>query len=59
VLVKGSDYRIDQVVGRELVEVDGGEVVLVDLLPGHSTSALVRKSVQPADGQTKKPKVAT
>jgi D-beta-D-heptose 7-phosphate kinase / D-beta-D-heptose 1-phosphate adenosyltransferase len=59
VLVKGSDYRIDQVVGRELVEADGGQVVLVDLLPGHSTSALVRKSVHPPDGQAKKPKVAT
>jgi D-beta-D-heptose 7-phosphate kinase / D-beta-D-heptose 1-phosphate adenosyltransferase len=48
-------------VGRELVEADGGRVVLVDLLPGHSTSAIVRRSVRPADerAQVKKPKVVT
>jgi D-beta-D-heptose 7-phosphate kinase/D-beta-D-heptose 1-phosphate adenosyltransferase len=44
VLVKGADYRLDQVVGRELVEADGGKVVLVDLVPGYSTTALVRRS---------------
>ena len=48
VLVKGADYSIDQVVGRELVEADGGEVVLVELAPGHSTSALVQRSAGPA-----------
>jgi D-beta-D-heptose 7-phosphate kinase/D-beta-D-heptose 1-phosphate adenosyltransferase len=49
VLVKGGDYRPEDVVGRELVESDGGEVVLVDLLPGHSTSAIVRKSLKNTD----------
>jgi D-beta-D-heptose 7-phosphate kinase / D-beta-D-heptose 1-phosphate adenosyltransferase len=44
VLVKGGDYRKEEVVGRELVEADGGEVVLVDLVPGHSTSDIVRRS---------------
>ena len=39
VLVKGGDYRARQVVGHEVVEADGGEVVLVDLVPGHSTTA--------------------
>jgi D-beta-D-heptose 7-phosphate kinase/D-beta-D-heptose 1-phosphate adenosyltransferase len=43
VLVKGADYRVDQVVGRELVEVNGGEVVLVDLVPGYSTTRLVKR----------------
>jgi D-beta-D-heptose 7-phosphate kinase/D-beta-D-heptose 1-phosphate adenosyltransferase len=42
VLVKGADYRLDEVVGRDLVEADGGEIILVELVPGHSTSALVR-----------------
>lgn len=41
VLVKGQDYRIDEVVGRELVESGGGRVVLVPLLPGKSTTALL------------------
>jgi D-beta-D-heptose 7-phosphate kinase/D-beta-D-heptose 1-phosphate adenosyltransferase len=41
VLVKGADYAPDQVVGRELVLGWGGEVVLVPLVPGLSTTALV------------------
>jgi D-beta-D-heptose 7-phosphate kinase / D-beta-D-heptose 1-phosphate adenosyltransferase len=43
VLVKGADYRIDQVVGRDLVEANGGEIVLVDLVPGYSTTRLVNR----------------
>jgi D-beta-D-heptose 7-phosphate kinase/D-beta-D-heptose 1-phosphate adenosyltransferase len=50
VLIKGADYRIDQVVGRELVEDDGGEVVLVDLVPGHSTTELVKQSRKQQQG---------
>ena len=43
VLVKGADYRVDEVVGREIVEADGGRVALVPLLPEKSTSALVKR----------------
>jgi D-beta-D-heptose 7-phosphate kinase/D-beta-D-heptose 1-phosphate adenosyltransferase len=41
ILVKGQDYRLDQVVGRELVEARGGRVELVPLLPEHSTTELI------------------
>jgi D-beta-D-heptose 7-phosphate kinase/D-beta-D-heptose 1-phosphate adenosyltransferase len=41
VLVKGQDYQLHEVVGRELVESLGGRVELVPLLPEHSTSALI------------------
>jgi bifunctional ADP-heptose synthase (sugar kinase/adenylyltransferase) len=41
VLVKGADYRVDEVVGRDVVEADGGEVVLVGVLPGYSTTRLL------------------
>jgi D-beta-D-heptose 7-phosphate kinase/D-beta-D-heptose 1-phosphate adenosyltransferase len=44
VLVKGGDYTREQVVGREIVEALGGEVVLIELVPGHSTSAMVERS---------------
>jgi len=44
VLAKGGDYRREEVVGHELVESDGGEVILVDLMPGFSTSKIVRRS---------------
>jgi D-beta-D-heptose 7-phosphate kinase / D-beta-D-heptose 1-phosphate adenosyltransferase len=48
VLVKGADYRVEQVVGREVVEAEGGEVILVELVPGCSTSALIGRSLAPA-----------
>jgi D-beta-D-heptose 7-phosphate kinase/D-beta-D-heptose 1-phosphate adenosyltransferase len=41
VLVKGADYRPEQVVGREFVEAQGGQVVLIPLVAGYSTSRLV------------------
>jgi D-beta-D-heptose 7-phosphate kinase / D-beta-D-heptose 1-phosphate adenosyltransferase len=44
VLVKGGDYKREQVVGREIVEAQGGEVVLIELAPGHSTTAMVERS---------------
>lgn len=43
VLVKGGDYKIEQVVGRELMEASGGRVVLVPLTPEKSTTALVER----------------
>jgi len=46
-LVKGSDYQPDDVVGRELVEANGGELMLVDLVPGHSTTGLVKRIRSP------------
>ena len=44
VLVKGGDYKPDQVVGREVVKAQGGEVILVDLVSGFSTTRIVEKS---------------
>lgn len=51
VLVKGRDYGPEDVVGRELVEADGGRVELVPLLDARSTSAMVERirSVTAAD----------
>jgi D-beta-D-heptose 7-phosphate kinase/D-beta-D-heptose 1-phosphate adenosyltransferase len=43
VLVKGGDYTLDDVVGREVVEGSGGRVVLVPLTPEKSTMALVER----------------
>jgi D-beta-D-heptose 7-phosphate kinase/D-beta-D-heptose 1-phosphate adenosyltransferase len=44
VLVKGGDYTRDQVVGHEVVEANGGEVLLIEVLPGFSTTSLVRRA---------------
>jgi len=43
VLVKGSDYQLEGVVGRELVESWGGQVRLADFVDGHSTTATISK----------------
>ncbi len=43
VLVKGSDWTDKGVVGREFVESYGGKVVLLDLLEGYSTTALIER----------------
>lgn len=43
VLVKGGDYTIDQILGRDVVEKDGGRVHIVPLVEGKSTSGLVEK----------------
>ncbi|MGB8398214.1 D-glycero-beta-D-manno-heptose-7-phosphate kinase [Bradyrhizobium sp.] len=44
VLVKGGDYTREQVVGHEIVTAYGGEIVLVDILKGHSTTSLVKRA---------------
>ena len=41
VLVKGADYRHEEVVGADAVEAYGGRVHLADLVDGHSTTATV------------------
>jgi rfaE bifunctional protein nucleotidyltransferase chain/domain len=43
VLVKGADYARDQIVGADDVEGWGGRVVRVPLVPGKSTTDLVRR----------------
>jgi len=43
VLVKGGDYSLDQVVGREIVEARGGRVELVQFVDGRSTSRIIEK----------------
>jgi rfaE bifunctional protein nucleotidyltransferase chain/domain len=43
VLVKGGDWPGNQIVGREEVEAAGGQVVLVEVLPGYSTTEILKK----------------
>ena len=48
VLVKGADYTVETVVGAELVQAAGGRVVLAQLMPGQSTTAIVARARQAA-----------
>lgn len=43
VLVKGSDYQIEQIVGADTVLARGGEVLRFDLLAGHSTTSTIAR----------------
>lgn len=40
VLVKGADYKAENIVGYDIVKAKGGEVETIEFLPGHSTSAI-------------------
>jgi D-beta-D-heptose 7-phosphate kinase/D-beta-D-heptose 1-phosphate adenosyltransferase len=46
ILVKGSDYGLDQVVGREIVESYGGKVHLVNLVKGQSTTDIANRIIE-------------
>ncbi len=48
VLVKGSDYTIDKVVGADMVQSWGGKVLLVELQAGHSTTGTIKRMTNPA-----------
>jgi D-beta-D-heptose 7-phosphate kinase/D-beta-D-heptose 1-phosphate adenosyltransferase len=41
VLVKGGDYTADAVVGRDIVEANGGRLVLIPLVVGQSTTSIL------------------
>ena len=43
VLVKGGDWKPDEVVGREEVEEAGGRVIIIPYLPGRSSSEILKK----------------
>ena len=43
VLVKGSDYLADNIVGADVVKKNGGVVHTIDFVPGYSTTRIVEK----------------
>ena len=43
VLVKGGDYSLDHIVGRDLVEGWGGQVRLAEFMEGHSTTSTIAR----------------
>ncbi len=43
VLVKGSDYTVDKVVGADIVLGWGGKVLLADIIDGHSTTGTISR----------------
>ncbi|NTW23346.1 MAG: D-glycero-beta-D-manno-heptose 1-phosphate adenylyltransferase [Lentimicrobium sp.] len=45
ILVKGADYKPEDIVGYDVVTAKGGKVVTLEYLPGYSTS-LIEKKIQ-------------
>jgi D-beta-D-heptose 7-phosphate kinase/D-beta-D-heptose 1-phosphate adenosyltransferase len=48
VLVKGADYTLDQVAGRQVVQDRGGRVEILPLLEGRSTTGLIERAKEVA-----------
>ncbi len=46
VLVKGGDWPIEKIIGRDIVEARGGRVVNVPYLDGASTTGIIEKIVK-------------
>jgi len=43
VLVKGGDYKPEEIVGYDIVKAKGGEVITIDLVEGYSTTSTIEK----------------
>ncbi len=46
VLVKGADYNVEDIVGREVVERAGGRVATIDFVPDRSTSGIIERIIE-------------
>ncbi len=43
ILVKGGDYKPEDIVGYDIVKGKGGEIVTIDLVEGHSTTSIINR----------------
>ena len=43
VLAKGADYKVEEIVGHDIVLESGGAVVPIDLVEGYSTTSIIEK----------------
>lgn len=43
VLVKGADYKPEEIIGHDVVNAKGGQIVTIDLVEGHSTTGILNK----------------
>jgi D-glycero-beta-D-manno-heptose 1-phosphate adenylyltransferase len=43
ILVKGSDWSVDKIVGKDIVEATGGIVQTIDFIPNRSTTTIIQK----------------
>lgn len=43
ILVKGSDYKKEEIVGADIIKNTGGEIITIDFLEGYSTTSILDK----------------
>ncbi len=43
ILVKGADYKPEDIVGYDIITAKGGKVITIDYLPGYSTSLIEKR----------------
>jgi D-glycero-beta-D-manno-heptose 1-phosphate adenylyltransferase len=43
VLVKGNDYKAENIIGYDVVKANGGEIITMPMLEGYSTTKLIEK----------------
>jgi len=43
ILIKGSDYKPESIVGFDIVSAKGGKVVTIDFIDGYSTTKIIEK----------------
>ena len=43
VLVKGGDYKIEEIVGYDIVKDAGGDVKTIEFVDGHSSTSIINK----------------
>lgn len=48
VLVKGADWSVEAIVGKDVVEAAGGTVQTLEFLPNRSTNSIIQKIIQAA-----------
>lgn len=53
ILVKGADWSVNDVVGKDIVEAAGGSVHTIEFLPNRSTTKIIQKIAQTVAPQSK------
>jgi D-glycero-beta-D-manno-heptose 1-phosphate adenylyltransferase len=43
ILIKGKDYRVEDIVGHDIVQSSGGEIITIDLTEGYSTTDIEQR----------------
>lgn len=53
ILIKGADWEIENVVGKDVVEASGGKVLTIPLVPGRSTTNIIERITERFCGKEK------